>query len=478
MKKIIGLITAFLMICSVLCCCSIVGENVHKSVFEDGYSVSVSCDDNDMTIYPFETAVYGVEVTNTGDIIDTYVLDCPDLIDCCYWSELNIYEITLNPGDSGIVVLTVEPYYIEEATYTITVRATSSGDPLVNDSVPTFTTVILDDRVIDVSTNKPIYDLGEPVVLSLTNIAEEAIEGNPTLEVFNSDHELVYGCYPDCWITLEHGESFTDIWYPNVPQDKYTVEGVFLTYEDQYFDDESFFILDENPLVVTTDKIIYESGEMVNLLMTNVGDSLIAGNPSFLIYNSDDELVHEVYIYLWIELEPGETFDEITWDQKDMNSQQQVPNGSYKLIGQLWASEEEFYIDDYKFYIGYNLPPDKPIITGPTRGRVGEEYTYCIPTAVDPEGDGIYAIWDWGDGTGTGWEGPYESGEEICASHTWNQMGDFIISARLQDDYGSMSPTGTLKVTMPRSRTFDLPFFKFLQNYPMLFQLLQRLLNL
>ena len=211
MKKIIGFAVSFLMICNALCCFSIAGIKVQKTGVEDLYSVRVSCDENSMTVYPFETAVYGIEVTNTGEIVDTYELCCPDLIDCCYWSSLNIYEITLHPEETGLVILTVQPYFVEENTYIITVRATSKGNPLINDSIQTYTNVIVSDRIIDVSSDKPIYNAGEPVVLSLKNIDDQLIEGNPSFEVYNKFNKLVYGCYPDCWITLEFGENFTDI---------------------------------------------------------------------------------------------------------------------------------------------------------------------------------------------------------------------------------------------------------------------------
>jgi len=466
-KKIIGLITTILMLFNVFCSFSIVGENVNTTEKLDDYNVNVSCDNNSMTVYPFETAVYGVEVTNTGNLVDTYILDCPDLIDCCYWSSLSVEVITLNPGEEGIVVLTVEPYYIEEATYTITVRATSTSDPSVNDSVPTFTTVVIDDRVIDVSTDKPIYYSGEPVVLSLKNIADVEIEGNPTLEVFNEDHELVYGCYPDCWINLSPGESFNHEWIPNVLTGKYTVEGIFITYEEEYFDDESFYILENNIIEVTTDNKTYESGELVNLRLKNIGESIIDGNPSFLIYNLDGELIYEVFIYLWIELEPDETFQEIWWDQKDKNGQQ-VPDGGYRLIGQLATSENKTYIDDYWFSIGENLPPNPPIIIGPTHGKVFVEYEYTFIIIDDPEGDPISLRVDWGIGGPGKLYGPFPPGTHVKLKYAWRRVGTFTIKAQTVDPYGE-SEWITFKVTISRIRIKTNPFFlQFLERYPTL----------
>lgn len=480
MKKILGLAIACLMIFSTLCCFSIVGINVQKTVIEDIYGVNVSCDDNYMTIYPFETAVFGVKVTNTGDMLDTYTLDCPDLIDCCYWSSLNSYEITLHPDETRLVILTVQPYFIEENTYTITVRATSHGNPWYKDSVPTYTTVIIKDRVVDVTSDRPIYNAGEPVVLLLTNIDDQTIEGNPTFEVFNEFDELVYGCYPDVWLILEPGENFTDLWFPNLPQGKYTVEGSFLTYTDIYYDNESFFILGDNLIETSTDKNVYKSGEEVNLIITNIGDTVISGNPSFQIYNFNDELVHEVYIYLWIELYPNEAFDTMWWDQKDLDGNQ-VSDGGYRLIGKFTMSQDKYYVDDYRFYIGDNLPPGPPRISGPTSGVVGIEYDYVFSLPVDPEGDLIFLRVDWGIGGPSKWYGPYPSGtSNITLTYKWNKMGVFNIRAQAMDEYGSVSEWAEFKVTMPRNKNRIFPQFlnlfdSFLDIFPILRLILQGL---
>ncbi len=475
-KKIIGLITTFFVISNIFFSGSIVGENICKKALLDDYNVSVSCDENYMTVYPFETAVYGVKVTNTGEITDTYILDCPDLIDCCYLSSLNFYEISLNPGESGIVILTVQPYWLEENTYTITVRATSTGNPMVSDSVPTYTTVILDDRIIDVSSDKSIYNPGEPVILSLKNIDDQSIEGNPTFEVYNENNELVYGCYPDCWIILDIGEEFLDVWYPNLPLGKYTIEGLFYTYTDLYTDDASFFILDNNPIEVTTDKNIYESGEIVNLKLTNIGDKTIGGNPSFLIYNFNEDLIYEVYIYLWIELDPNEAFNEIWWDQKDKNGNQ-VPDGGYRLIGQFFMSDDKKYVDDYRFYIGDNLPPAPPGISGPDSGTVGVKYDYEFMIPVDPEGDLISLRVDWGIGGPGKWHGPFQSGTIIPLSYTWNKEGTFTIRAQAMDTYGSVSEWATFEVTIPRNKNANSIFFIELFNcFPNLLPILRLIL--
>ena len=479
MKKIVKIFVFMLLIFQISICNSIGGFKVQKSVFNESYGVSVSCDDNEEIVFTNETAIYVIEITNTGEFFDTYMLDCPDLIDCCYWSYLSSYELSLYPCESDIVILTVQPYWELEDTYKITVRATSVHNPSINDSVPTYTSVIIDERTIDTSNDKVIYNSGEPVSLSITNIDNHSIEGTPSFEVYNEFNEMVYCCYPDCWIILEPGEAFFDFWFPNLPQGKYSVIGFFYAYEEEFIDYSYLFILDNNPIDVFTDKNIYQSGEMVNLVMKNECNDTISGNPSFEIYDFNGDMVHEVYIYLWIELGPNETYTEIWWDQLDKNDDQ-VPDGGYKLIGRLTTSEEEILQDDYRFYIGENLPPGSPGIFGPSNGRVGERYNFTFSLPIDPEGDCVYLRVDWGVGGPGKWHGPYPDGTvKVVFNYTWTRKGNFMIRAQSMDYFNLVSEWSTFKITIPRfknssSRTNT----EFLENLSNLLPILKLFLTI
>ena len=46
---------------------------------------------------------------------------------------------------------------------------------------------------------------------------------------------------------------------------------------------------------------------------------------------------------------------------------------------------------------------------------------------------------EWGDGTNTSWIGPYPSGEEISASHSWNQTGNYMVQAKAKNIYDAES---------------------------------------
>ena len=95
-----------------------------------------------------------------------------------------------------------------------------------------------------------------------------------------------------------------------------------------------------------------------------------------------------------------------------------------------------------------NRPPSTPIITGPSEGKIKIAINYTFST-IDPDGDAVHYLIDWGDGTNSGWIGPYSSGEQITKVHTWSKKGDYMIKTKAKDNNGAESEWGELPVTMP-----------------------------
>ena len=90
--------------------------------------------------------------------------------------------------------------------------------------------------------------------------------------------------------------------------------------------------------------------------------------------------------------------------------------------------------------------PSKPV--GDTIAIWHKQYTYTSST-TDPDGDDIYYLFDWGDGTTSGWLGPYSSGQTGTASHTWTELGEYYVRARARDIWGAGSvPSEPLIVTV------------------------------
>jgi hypothetical protein len=84
-------------------------------------------------------------------------------------------------------------------------------------------------------------------------------------------------------------------------------------------------------------------------------------------------------------------------------------------------------------------PPAKPSTpVGKTLGIWHVEYTYTS-TTTDPDGDNIFYLFDWGDGSNSGWIGPYSSGQTGTATHTWTVLGNYSVKVKARDVWGAGS---------------------------------------
>jgi hypothetical protein len=122
---------------------------------------------------------------------------------------------------------------------------------------------------------------------------------------------------------------------------------------------------------------------------------------------------------------------------------------------------------------GNNGPvkPNKP--SGQINGKAGEEYTYTTST-IDPNGDKVYYLWDWGDGNYSGWLGPYNSGVTCEAKHIWTKKNNYNIKVKAKDIYGKDSIwSDPLSVTMPKNKPYINTLIQnFLENHPIIYQLI------
>jgi parallel beta-helix repeat protein len=113
------------------------------------YSSKIICDNLEITVYPYESAIYEIKVENTGNLIDSYVFGLFGE-QICINVSLSDTELTLNPGENAIVFLTVTPVCEKKANYLVTVYAESIYDPNgFFDFFMTNTTVIMPPIVPD-----------------------------------------------------------------------------------------------------------------------------------------------------------------------------------------------------------------------------------------------------------------------------------------------------------------------------------------
>ena len=184
-----------------------------------------------------------------------------------------------------------------------------------------------------------------------------------------------------------------------------------------------------------------------DLTSVRVTSSLIGHNPSWIEFNFPD-----------IDVQPGKTYyiicktDGGDWPHKEMykwscTDLNPYPYGMVHCSideGKTWQKYNKYAIKDQCFRT-YGLgkeennppgKPEKPI--GPNSGKPGSACTYAT-FSVDPDGDRIYYMFDWGDGNESEWLGPYESGELVTVSHTWNTEGNYTIRIKAMDENGAES---------------------------------------
>lgn len=102
--------------------------------------------------------------------------------------------------------------------------------------------------------------------------------------------------------------------------------------------------------------------------------------------------------------------------------------------------------------ISGNTPPNQPTKpSGLQVGKRGRSYSYTS-VAIDIDDDRLYYLFDWGDGTDSGWIGPYASGQTATASHIWDNPGAYPIKVKAKDTVGEESVwSEPLSLVMPKT---------------------------
>lgn len=155
----------------------------------------------------------------------------------------------------------------------------------------------------------------------------------------------------------------------------------------------------------------------------------------------------------------------------ELNSFKSYMNKEIQTFGEIWGETINMYIDkvgktqlgtaDYETieewqpfgdptlklkHLGdsnpSSIPPNKPNKPEPqdeeNKGKVGNPYVFKSST-IDIDGDQIHYLFDWGDGTDTGYLGPTNSNEGIEFSHVWKNDGTYAIKTKAIDVHGTES---------------------------------------
>ena len=111
----------------------------------------------------------------------------------------------------------------------------------------------------------------------------------------------------------------------------------------------------------------------------------------------------------------------------------------------------------FKTYGISNLAPNKPIKPdGLTNGYYGIPHNYSTST-IDIDDNELFYLWDWGDGSNSGWLGPYDSGEMCQAMHTWMIKGSYLIKVKAKDNWDIESEwSDPLTIRMEKNKSFNI----------------------
>jgi hypothetical protein len=183
---------------------------------------------------------------------------------------------------------------------------------------------------------------------------------------------------------------------------------------------------------------------------------------------------------------------QFNWGDGEKSNWKENPSASHK-----WTSKGAFAVkarskdqygatSDWTAELSVNMQNTAPIKPDPPVGpaEVGKEksITYTA-TTTDPEGHKILYKFDWGDGSDSGWVGPFDSNTEGSATHKWDSKGNYEIKVRAKDEYGEITDwSEPISINVPRSRSVEKPIFfnflaRFFEKYPNLFSALQIFFN-
>lgn len=107
-----------------------------------------------------------------------------------------------------------------------------------------------------------------------------------------------------------------------------------------------------------------------------------------------------------------------------------------------------------------NFPPSIPVIDPVLHyGLVGIESDLSA-TSVDPDGEDVYYLIDWGNGNYSDWFGPFHSGVTITFVHIFNAPGLYHLKVKSNDTSGDESNWSEMSFFyIYENDTFETVFF-------------------
>lgn len=146
----------------------------------------------------------------------------------------------------------------------------------------------------------------------------------------------------------------------------------------------------------------------------------------------------KTYYIVWNPIDVPNPANAFFWDIKVKNYYER--GSAWQYDGEEW---EKLEIDDLPYgdpdfcFITYgfsNQPPNKPSQpSGPLEGLIGEDLYYEFFFS-DPDGDDMSILFDWDDGTTSGWIAKGGNGT-FGMSHSWTSNGVYEVKTKAKDSY-------------------------------------------
>jgi hypothetical protein len=266
---------------------------------------------------------------------------------------------------------------------------------------------------------------GEPAGAIGAFMSSKSQSWSPPMEAQDEFNNLLVGIYPDNKKTTFGALCFNGCMSMN---DKYGSEGWAETDAWTVFGDPSVQVRTDTPATMTVSHVseIEQETTTFEVTVTDVEGALCTISRSYNIL--------------------GYAYTDAT-GHATINFDQPITGGE-PLDFVITAFNKIPYMSQVTVIT--NNPPEKPATpTGSVSGKPGTEYLYTT-TTTDPDGDQVLYIWNWGDGTTSGWLGPFNSGATATATHSWTAQGTYQIKVKAKDTFGAESDwSDPLPVSMP-----------------------------
>ena len=171
------------------------------------------------------------------------------------------------------------------------------------------------------------------------------------------------------------------------------------------------------------------------------------------------------------------------WDFGDQTtSEEQTPTHNYVSTGKyivtltVTDSNDNVFSDTTFAWIqATNLPPAKPIITGPSNIKKKEFCFYNI-TVSDPDGSDVYLYFEGYTMPGI-WSELLPNDSVLENGAFWPEVGNFTVRAKAKDPYGAESDWATLEVNIAKSKSiiFNSPLITWVfERFPFFEKILKQ----